>query len=113
MLGGGDLNPLEQSQLILVEKSLFMRRTNLTFGQNGDEVKPLTTNEIKSLSEDERRSLSCFNLVLTNFFTVMVILKSFLIQWSVVKVTNLLRSTKFYLIAIAKIILREGARLGR
>ena len=99
----------------------LMRRTNLTFGQNGDEVKPLTTNEIKPLSEDERRTLSRFNLVLTNFFTVMVILKSsamvilksFLIQWSVVKVTNLLRSTKFYLIAIATIILREGARLGR
>ena len=35
-----------------------MRRTNLTFGQNGDEVKPLTTNEIKPLSEDERRTLS-------------------------------------------------------
>ena len=57
MLGGGDLNPQEQSQLILVEKSLFMRRINLTFGQNGDEVKPLTTNEIKPLSEDERRTL--------------------------------------------------------
>ena len=56
--------------------SLFMRQTNLTFGQNGDEVKPLTTNEIKPLSEDERRTLSRFNLVLTNFFTVMVILKS-------------------------------------
>ena len=38
--------------------SLFMRRPNLTFGQNGDEVKPLTTNEIKPLSEDERRTLS-------------------------------------------------------
>ena len=38
--------------------SLFMRRTNLTFGQNGDELKPLTTNEIKPLSEDERRTLS-------------------------------------------------------
>ena len=58
MLGGGDLNPLEQSQPLLVEKSLFMGRTNLTFGQNGDEVKPLTTNEIKPLSEDERRTLS-------------------------------------------------------
>ena len=47
MLGGGDLKP--ESQLLLVEKilkslnrifSLFMRRTSLTFGQNGDEVKP-------------------------------------------------------------------------
>ena len=57
-----DLNPLEQSQLILVEKSLFMRGTNLTFGQNGDEVKPLTTNEIKPLSEDERRTLSRSNI---------------------------------------------------
>ena len=98
---------------MLLVFSLFMRQPNLTFGQNGDEVKPLTTNEIKPLSEDQRRTLSRFNLVLTNFFTVMVILKSFLIQWSVVKVTNLLRSTKFYLIAIATIILREGARLGR
>ena len=60
MLGGGDLNPLEQSQLLLIF-SLFMRRPNLTFGQNGDEVKPLTTNEIKPLSEDERRTLSPYN----------------------------------------------------
>ena len=35
-----------------------MRRPNLTFGQNGDKVKPLKTNEIKPLSEDERRTLS-------------------------------------------------------
>ena len=38
--------------------SLFMRRPNLTFGQIGDEVKPLKMNEIKPLSEDERRTLS-------------------------------------------------------
>ena len=58
---GGDLNPLEQSQLLLIF-SLFMRRTNLTFGQNGDEVKPLTTNEMKPLSEDELRTLSRLNI---------------------------------------------------
>ena len=39
-----------------------MRRTSLTFGQNGDEVKPLTTNEIKPLSEDERRTRSLLGL---------------------------------------------------
>ena len=70
MLLGGGLNPQEQSQLILVEKSIFMRRTNLTFGQNGDGVKPLTTNEMKPLSEDERRTLShakCLSLLVLGF----------------------------------------------
>ena len=40
-----------------------MRRNNLTYGQNGDEVKPLTTNEIKPLSEDKQRTLSLEKIV--------------------------------------------------
>ena len=54
-----------------------MRRTNLSFDQNGDEVKPLTTNEIKPLSEDERRTLSHKNFVFeddkSRFFIVRTV----------------------------------------
>ena len=35
-----------------------MRPTNLTFCQTGDEIKLLTTNEVKLLSEVELRTLS-------------------------------------------------------
>ena len=35
-----------------------MRPTNLTFCQTGDEIKPLTTNEVKPLSEVELCTLS-------------------------------------------------------
>ena len=52
-----------------------MRRTNLTFGQNGDEVKPLTTNEIKPLSEDERRTLSHLDYHSPEYFVTLGALK--------------------------------------
>ena len=65
-----------------------MRRPNLTFGQNGDEVKPLTTNEIKPLSEDERRTLSPLSRAPPMTICHRSNSGAFIIDWKIVQSSN-------------------------